>query len=234
MGFASIIIGIFSVTFSLVPFLNYTIVVPALLGVVLGGIAILISKQQTKNRGIAVAGASLNGLALIIVLIWTISITNKLSNFKKMFSFEGLKHNFQKEEDDDIFDKIKKKFIPEKKENFEFFNKKRHSQKEKPDGFQFNNENDSPHSPKFQWHFKREFFSNEKDAHGKPKHFVEEDNGDSIEEFHKKMQKRMENLFNRDPNSMESQRKSKNIKPSNPLRENEEPNKFEKKYNEVI
>ena len=116
MGYASTIIGIFAATFALIPFLNYFIVIPSLMGLFLGLIAIIKSKKESKSRGAGIAGTSLNTLALVLVLVWTINLGNKISRYTNMFSFDGInnlfgskpKHNFD----------FSEKFFPKHKDDF--------------------------------------------------------------------------------------------------------------------
>lgn len=68
MGTSSLVIGIISVVFSIIPFIGYIVLTPAIIGLVLG--AIYIKKADKKGKGIA--GVALNIIALLFIILYTI------------------------------------------------------------------------------------------------------------------------------------------------------------------
>ncbi len=74
MGIASLVIGIVSALLGFIPLCNYFAVIPALVGLVLGVVDIVLKGKKQLPKGMGIAGVALNGLAMIIILVWTLVI----------------------------------------------------------------------------------------------------------------------------------------------------------------
>lgn len=74
MGTASLVIGIITIIFSVIPICNYLMLFPALLGIVLGFIDIAIKARQRLPKSESICGVTLNGLAIFIIAAWTVAI----------------------------------------------------------------------------------------------------------------------------------------------------------------
>jgi len=71
MGIASMVLGIVSVVFGLVPFCGTWAIIPALIGLILGIVDLVIKSRGRAPRGAAIAGVILNPIAIIVVVLWT-------------------------------------------------------------------------------------------------------------------------------------------------------------------
>ena len=69
MDIASLVLGIVSLLFSFIPYCNYFMIIPAIVGLILG---IIKKKKKSKlemPKGIGITGIILNALALLIMII---------------------------------------------------------------------------------------------------------------------------------------------------------------------
>ncbi len=66
MDIASLVIGIISAIVGLIPCVNFFVILPAILGLILGIIAFKQKKAEDLPSGIALAGIILNSLPLLI------------------------------------------------------------------------------------------------------------------------------------------------------------------------
>jgi hypothetical protein len=80
MGTASLVIGIIAIIFGFIPVFNYCLLIPALLGLVLGIIDIGIKVKQNKPKGESICGVVLNGLAIFVIAAWTVAIALMISS----------------------------------------------------------------------------------------------------------------------------------------------------------
>jgi hypothetical protein len=65
------VLGIVSVIFGLVPLCGSWAVIPAVIGLTLGVVDLVIKSRRKAPRGTAIAGVILNPLAIIAVVLWT-------------------------------------------------------------------------------------------------------------------------------------------------------------------
>ncbi len=68
MDIASLVIGIISAIVGLIPCVNFFVILPAILGLILGIIAFKQKKEEDLPSGIALAGIILNSLPLLIAV----------------------------------------------------------------------------------------------------------------------------------------------------------------------
>ena len=80
MGTASLVIGIIAIIFGFIPVCNYFLLLPALLGLVLGIIDIRIKVKQNKPKSESICGVVLNGLAIFVIAAWTVVIALIISS----------------------------------------------------------------------------------------------------------------------------------------------------------
>lgn len=72
MGVASLIIGIVCLLGSFIPFFNYFLIVPVIVGLVLGIVELVKkSKIEGSKKGQEIAGVVLNSVAISIIILWT-------------------------------------------------------------------------------------------------------------------------------------------------------------------
>jgi len=67
MDTASLVIGIFAVIIGFIPCLQIVVILPAVVGLVLGIVSYVRKKQAEESTGIAIAGIILNIIPLLVV-----------------------------------------------------------------------------------------------------------------------------------------------------------------------
>jgi hypothetical protein len=67
MDTASLVIGIFAVIIGFIPCLQVVVILPALVGLILGAVSFFRKRQTDESTGIAVAGMILNAIPLLVV-----------------------------------------------------------------------------------------------------------------------------------------------------------------------
>ncbi len=72
MGIASMVIGIVSAILGFIPFCNYFAFIPAIVGLVLGIVEVVLKSKKKEPKGMSIAGIALNGAAIILIFLWTI------------------------------------------------------------------------------------------------------------------------------------------------------------------
>ena len=69
MDIASLVLGIVSLLFSFIPYCNYFMIIPAIVGLILGIIDVSQKSKLEMPKGIGITGIILNALALLIMII---------------------------------------------------------------------------------------------------------------------------------------------------------------------
>ncbi len=69
MDIASLVLGIVSLLFSFIPYCNYFMIIPAIVGLILGIIDVSQKSKLEMPKGIGITGIILNALALLIIII---------------------------------------------------------------------------------------------------------------------------------------------------------------------
>ena len=69
MDIASLVLGIVSILFSFIPYCNYFMIIPAIVGLILGIIDVSQKSKLEMPKGIGITGIILNALALLIMII---------------------------------------------------------------------------------------------------------------------------------------------------------------------
>jgi len=72
MSVASMVIGIIAAILGFVPLCNYFAFIPAVIGLVLGIVDIVLKNKNQQPKGMAIAGITLNGIAILLIFIWTV------------------------------------------------------------------------------------------------------------------------------------------------------------------
>ena len=70
MGVASMIIGIISLVIGFVPMCGFWAAAPAVVGLILGIIDLVLKTKRKQPRGKAIVGVILNPLAIIVIVAW--------------------------------------------------------------------------------------------------------------------------------------------------------------------
>lgn len=69
MDIASLVLGIVSLLFSFIPYCNYFMIIPAIVGLILGIIDVSQKSKLEMPKGIGITGIILNALALLIIIV---------------------------------------------------------------------------------------------------------------------------------------------------------------------
>lgn len=72
MGVAALVLGIISIVMSFIPFCNYFLIIPALVGIILGICDIIGKRKKGEKRGIGIAGLILSIISIVIIVVETI------------------------------------------------------------------------------------------------------------------------------------------------------------------
>ena len=70
MGVAALVLGIVSLIVGFIPFCGAIAFLPAIIGVVLGIIDIVLKKKKKESIGMSVAGLILSAIAVIVIAFW--------------------------------------------------------------------------------------------------------------------------------------------------------------------
>lgn len=73
MGLTALVLGIISVLISLLPFCNYIGLVPAILAIVFGVVALTQqNKSELNHRAMSITGIVFGSLAIVMSIVWSI------------------------------------------------------------------------------------------------------------------------------------------------------------------
>ncbi len=70
MAIASLVLGIISLLVACIPICGFIILIPALIGLILGIVSIIVSKKKNEAMGMGIAGTILNAVALLTLAIY--------------------------------------------------------------------------------------------------------------------------------------------------------------------
>ncbi|MPN48190.1 hypothetical protein SDC9_195795 [bioreactor metagenome] len=72
MGIAALILGVVSLFISFFPFCGAVALLPGIIGLMLGIIDIVIKSRNGQSKALGIVGTVLNGLALLVAILWGI------------------------------------------------------------------------------------------------------------------------------------------------------------------
>ena len=70
MAVASLVLGIISLIVGFIPFCGAIALLPAIIALILGIVAIVQNKKKGQSVGMAVAGTVLSSIATLVILFW--------------------------------------------------------------------------------------------------------------------------------------------------------------------
>ena len=79
MGIASMVIGILAALLGFIPFCNYFALIPAVVGLVLGIVDVVLKNKKQLPKGIGVAGIVLNSIAITLILVWSMAFASAVA-----------------------------------------------------------------------------------------------------------------------------------------------------------
>ena len=100
---ASLVIGIFSFLFAIIPCVGTLAILFGIIAIVFGSIALTRATDKNQSKGMGIAGISLGGVAIFIAILMTALIFNSKNLFKDKFKehfewakeFEDIDENFE-------------------------------------------------------------------------------------------------------------------------------------------
>lgn len=97
MGIAALILGIVSIIIAFVPFCGIIAFLPAIVGLILGIIDLVLKSKQKQSKGVSIAGVILSALSIVIMVFWFFVFGMALSSNEVQKEFEKLGDDIQKE-----------------------------------------------------------------------------------------------------------------------------------------
>lgn len=70
MGIAALVLGIISIIIGFIPLCGSIALVPAIIGVVLGIVDVVLKSKKGEKKGISIAGLVLSAIAVVIIVFW--------------------------------------------------------------------------------------------------------------------------------------------------------------------
>ena len=74
MAVASLVLGIISIIVAWIPFCNYIVAIPALVGLILGIVALVKANKEGGKKGLSIAGIVTSVLAIAFIIYYTFII----------------------------------------------------------------------------------------------------------------------------------------------------------------
>lgn len=71
MGIAALVIGIIAAILAFVPLCGMIAFVPAVVGLILGIVDVVLKGKKEIPKGVGIAGIVLNAIAIVIIFVWT-------------------------------------------------------------------------------------------------------------------------------------------------------------------
>lgn len=102
MGIAALVLGIISIIIAFVPFCGIIAFLPAIVGLILGVIDLVIKSRAKQSKGASIAGVILSTLAIVIMVFWFFVFGMALSSGEIQEEFEKLGDELQVEIDNEI------------------------------------------------------------------------------------------------------------------------------------
>lgn len=70
MGVASLVLGILSLIVGFVPFCGAIALLPAIIGLILGIVDVVLKSKKGEPKGMGVAGIVLSAISIVIIVFW--------------------------------------------------------------------------------------------------------------------------------------------------------------------
>lgn len=74
MGIASLILGIVSIIFGIIPFCGMLAIIPAIIGIILGIVDLVKKIKENGSKGMSIAGIVLSAFAVIFIIFWVVVV----------------------------------------------------------------------------------------------------------------------------------------------------------------
>ena len=80
MGIAALILGIISLIIGFIPLCGSIAIFPAIIGIILGIVDIVLKSKKGEKKGISIAGLVLSAIATVVIIFWVFVFGVALSN----------------------------------------------------------------------------------------------------------------------------------------------------------
>ena len=70
MGVASLVLGILSLIIGFVPFCGAIALLPAIIGLILGIVDVVLKSKKSEPKGMGIAGIVLSAISIVIIVFW--------------------------------------------------------------------------------------------------------------------------------------------------------------------
>lgn len=70
MGVASLVLGILSLIIGFVPFCGAIALLPAIIGLILGIVDVVLKSKKSEPKGMGVAGIVLSAISIVVIVFW--------------------------------------------------------------------------------------------------------------------------------------------------------------------
>lgn len=70
MGVASLVLGILSLIIGFVPFCGAIALLPAIIGLILGIVDVVLKSKKGEPKGMGIAGIVLSAISIVIIVFW--------------------------------------------------------------------------------------------------------------------------------------------------------------------
>ena len=70
MGVAALVLGIISLIIGFIPLCGAIALLPAIIGVILGIVDIVVKSKKGEKKGISIAGLVLSAIATLVIIFW--------------------------------------------------------------------------------------------------------------------------------------------------------------------
>ncbi len=70
MGVASLVLGILSLIIGFVPFCGAIALLPAIIGLILGIVDVVLKSKKGEPKGMGIAGIVLSAISIVVIVFW--------------------------------------------------------------------------------------------------------------------------------------------------------------------
>lgn len=70
MGIAALILGIISLIIGFIPLCGSIAMFPAIIGVILGIVDVILKSKKGEKKGVSIAGLVLSAISIVVIIFW--------------------------------------------------------------------------------------------------------------------------------------------------------------------
>lgn len=101
MGIAALVLGIISIIIGFIPLCGSIALLPAIIGLILGIVDVVLKKKKGEKLAVSIAGLVLSAIAIIVIIFWVFvfgvavmdsasdTMKNSLSSLNEYYSIYG-------------------------------------------------------------------------------------------------------------------------------------------------